>query len=177
MKLLSAFYSILIVYGIILSLIGLASLPENPLTPGFATKKIFKSVMPQGWGFFTRNPRENQLFLFRVVDNSLELVNNSENSLSHNLYGLRRIHSAIGIEFGVLLNRVKDSDWIECDSSIYSCVQNEVIPSVIIKNMNPEPILCGDFVVVEQEVVPWVWYNSSNINMPLKFTKISVRCP
>ena len=52
----------LFVFSIIIAQVVITNMPYNPLRKGNFETSV-AAVLPQGWAFFTRSPREPQLYL------------------------------------------------------------------------------------------------------------------
>lgn len=156
-------------------------LPHNPFTPTGKTKIYLKSILPEGWGFFTRDPQEPAYYLFSKIDGKWQSVLRSPNAASDNLLGLQRNSRAQGYEYGRFLSQISTDSavWGKCKNlTLSECLnQNEDFKSVEVKNVIENPTLCGDIWVVMRRPIPWAWYkDKKNINMPMRFIRINVIC-
>jgi Sporulation delaying protein SdpA len=53
------------VWSVSLCVIAVASLPYSPVSMALGVEISVKSLLPEGWGFFTRTPRAIDLYLYR----------------------------------------------------------------------------------------------------------------
>ena len=83
----------------------------------------------------------------------------------------------MGLEYSFLLENIAAEHW---QASSMGEVTHEMYDRLIpirIENKMPGSQLCGEMLVIAQEVVPWAWSTSRHkIKMPLKYTKLSVTC-
>ena len=156
-----------IFWTIIMAYITLAAVPLNPISMNFENKMNILSVVPEGWGFFTRNPREPALYMYyRKSPNSGYTLLNSPLSSPENGFGISRRMRKINIELFAILSTVKDSSWqrgnenaidLSCDSTLS------------VKGIFDNSTLRGTFLLIKQERLPWAWARQrQQIIMPYK---------
>ena len=51
------FVGLVLFWSILLSLVAISGLPYNPLSMSLRIELGIRSVLPEGWGFFTKDPR------------------------------------------------------------------------------------------------------------------------
>ncbi|MRM86663.1 hypothetical protein D1Z98_12280 [Riemerella anatipestifer] len=56
------------------SIILISSIPFNPIQYKINFVKQVYTYLPQGWAFFTRDARENQLYIYKINNNKLEIT-------------------------------------------------------------------------------------------------------
>ncbi len=77
----------------------LSALPKNPLTPKKDITIYISQIWPQGWGFFSKSPKEEYLNVYKSNgDPSVQWPNMK---LS-NLFGINRAGRAQGTEIGLI---------------------------------------------------------------------------
>jgi antimicrobial peptide system SdpA family protein len=167
----------ILVYLIPLVLIGvvgfyslISSLEFNPLSISQKKSKMIFTLVPQGWGFFTRDPREAQTLIYTKTSGGFELVNKSASEPEY-LFGLSRMSRRKNIEFGYVFSQIPDSLWVD-HSDIVIC---DSLRPYHIKNAYLNPVCRGEFVVVSKDPIPWAWSKSYySVEMPFKCCKIYV---
>src|SRR5256885_14361051 len=82
-------------------------LPFNPIRLPFESKLPIIAIVPQGWGFFTREPREPSVEVF--TQNGHPLIDS--NASPSNYFGLSRRTRALGVELGLILSQVREDQW------------------------------------------------------------------
>lgn len=167
------FWTVLILYSLKFSL------PNNALTLPHDSRQasnFFKLLLPEGFGFFTRNPREQRYLVYKITDQEINLVTTQNTSFS-NSFGLSRKSRCQNLETSYILSKVKKEDWLECKSTLTNCSNYEKTPVLMIENSYFNPMFCGAYIMVVQEPIPWAW--SANFKMesiPIYFIKVNVQC-
>jgi antimicrobial peptide system SdpA family protein len=155
-----------------------SNMPYNALRSGKFNAKIV-SLLPEAYAFFTRSPREDQLYLYAIENNQLKEVS-YQNTDPSCFYGISRKQRAKGIELGHLFGKVastKKDEWIECNESLLTCENWGEVPSVLVLNPTYSNQICGEFLIVSRKIIPWAWSSSRDkINMPSKVIKINALC-
>lgn len=154
-------------WSIVIAYITLAAVPLNPVSLRFENKMNILSVVPEGWGFFTRNPREPAIFIYKrdSITNRFSLINYPMPA-PQNYFGISRKMRKINIELFSILPTLNDSIWQkgETDAFTLSC---DSITST--KGIFDNSALRGSLLIVKQERLPWAWVNSKNkLIMPYK---------
>ena len=159
--------------------IGNKAAPFNPTkTPSLVNRGIspLRILMPQGFAFFTRNPREADIYLYQREAGDWRTALMSPHARSSNLFGLKRKSRAQLTEYALLLSRARADLWTSCDENPSDCLPHaEVVDTV--QNITPNPTICGIAGFVRQEPVPWAWSESKDdIDMPSELIKLHVSC-
>ena len=154
-----------------------AAMPYNPISLPLSQKLHLNVLLIQGWKFFTRNPREDDIFVFKQDENgqwSSALI--GTNGSPQNVFGLRRATRAQGIEIGLITTTIKTDEWSECKERAETCVANA--PLVGYRSIQtPEPTLCGEVGLVLRPPVPWAWSRAKKeVVMPSKAVRIHLLC-
>jgi len=149
---------------ILLSIVA-ASLPYNPLTLDLPAERGIRMLMPEGWGFFTRDPREPDITTYVKSKGSWYRSPNMPIANAANLFGINRFPRAQSVELGMLLHDVPAEWWRPCRSNIDACLQS--IPAKPVTNTSPFPVFRDTIGLVRQEPIPWAWAAHRNsITMP-----------
>lgn len=138
-------------------------------------KKYTFKVFPQGWGFFTRNPRENLTKCY-IFDESYKNII-TQCSSSKYVFGLDRACRAKHAELEVLLSQVQDSLWkkrlIQKDSLSLVFSNEKLLDTVV--NVFHSPSIFGEVILVKEDRLPWAWSQKKFlINPPIKYAKVFV---
>lgn len=145
------------IWAAVIVYIGLSSIPFNPLNLSYNEKTSIFTLIPQGWGFFTRNPREDEPYIYKKVGKDWIKVSNSNSDVGY-FFGASRKGRKINFEAYSLLSQIKDSlAWKKADIVIASAKDFEPLPVVQVVNNTTNPILFGEFVFVKKRKVPWAW--------------------
>ena len=160
---------ICVFWGIVLSYVFKSSVPVVSNMSHHEKASLF-NFFPQGWGFFTRNPREEELILYRIEKDTTVRFTQT-NSSSSSYFGLSRKNRLINIEASIVVSEVDDSLWIPMKGRELVLDLN-TYTDTIVNNFKPCHIQ-GDFFLVMQERIPWAW-SESDIIMPYKYVKVHI---
>lgn len=180
----SIYWLLVLFWGTLALILFLTAMPYSSLEMDKTTKLRFQRILPEGWSFFTKSPRDPYVFILTVKDDKLAAYSNLPNSNPQNLFGAKRNGRAIGVEFGLLTQDLSEQDWLECDpKEILALAQSDTVPSITVKNPYKRPLLTGEVVVVTQEPIPWAWSAShekatntpTKLAMPTKLLKLNIK--
>ncbi|GAA0553438.1 SdpA family antimicrobial peptide system protein [Chitinophaga japonensis] len=130
-----------------------ASMPSNALTPRYKTRKLLNSLLPEGWSFFTRNPREEMADIYRVEGQYLVRITDC-NSEPANFMGFSRKSRKAGMELSAIAGQVPARYWYKYHA-VYADPGKDVCA---IKNRKDLHILSpGMYVVAIYPPVPWTY--------------------
>ncbi|WP_270169461.1 SdpA family antimicrobial peptide system protein [Paenibacillus sp. SYP-B4298] len=151
----------------------ISAMTFNPIAEKYLNERFFKLVSPQGWGFYSKNPRD---YMINVYDmNTEKPALQWPNNRATNLFGISRYGRSQGIEAGLIQGKISEANWLACEDSPTECLKNYT-DKVSVTNSTPHPTICGDIGVVLQEPVPWAWSKNENIIMPSKIVRVDVSC-
>ena len=154
-----------------------AVLPYNPVRLHAGARSVASAILPQGWKFFTRDPREEALRPYRPVagDSAWTSASEMHHSRPAAAFGLRRDARAQGIEMGLLLYGLPAQMWSGCDDAVETCLTAAPVATTL-TNESPAPSLCGTIGFVLQKPVPWAWASPAAVHMPSRVLKVVVKC-
>lgn len=131
-------------------------LPYSPFRLPFGEGLETQSVLPQGWGFFTRDPREPRTFVFVHESNRWRSALLGPHGKPANAFGFNRVSRGQGVELGMLQSLLHNRKWARCRYEVHVCLDG--LPrGVVIRNSFPQPTICGTVGVVLRRPVPWAW--------------------
>ena len=131
--------------------------------------------MPEGWGLFTRSPREDLLRIFRFEDGAWRSACFT-NSSYRNMFGLSRRARVVSVELSDLAGRVPRVKWSDCRGALEECLPDRA-RTVAVKNRGTGRYLCGEFVIESRPPIPWAWSKSRHrIHMPGRVVRIYSDC-
>jgi antimicrobial peptide system SdpA family protein len=159
---------------VFITFVMIVALPYNPLSIRPSEERLVRSFVPEGWGFFTRNPREKDLQLYFKRDGYWVKNKSWPISSISNLGGMDRYPRAQSVELAMILKMVPDSSWRYCQQSFIQCLNG--IKPLIIKNPSPNPTLKGSICITSQSPVPWAWYElRENYVQPSYFIVVDLK--
>ena len=145
------------------------SLGFTAVSNSFRENYFWKMLLPQGWGFFTRNPREDQYILhkYSVTASSLSQVS-IKNTSYKNLLGLSRYSRRVNMELQRVLYHIPDSSYKE---SI-----NWNNKTLVEKDIGLWYLDTGKYVVQKFRLPPWAWAKYPNsYSSPVHYAAIEVK--
>lgn len=154
-----------------------ASMPTNTLKLPLERQLNMREVLPQGWAFFTRDPREapREAYVKNEQGRFVPATPGS-NGDAVNLFGLSRRSRAQSIEMGMLIKEVAGSDWTRCRVDPGVCLADLPVIATV-ESRYPGGSLCGAVGLVEQRFVPWAWQEADEpIEMPSRVARLWVKC-
>jgi len=154
-----------------------ARLPTNAISLPWSERVNASLWAPQGWAFFTRDPREAQVtpFVQDTLGNwrSARLAPYARPKYA---FGLNRRPRAQGVELGILLALMQRTQWHHCDDDIAVCI-GKLSVDASVTNESPIPSLCGYVALVWQEPLPWAWATvDDRETMPSEIVRLQVTC-
>ena len=160
-------FFLILFWGLAILNIAIISLPNNPLRGIMGTKKSLVAVIPEGWGFFTRNPREDVLFTFIKKNNQWIPYDKQNNAAPENLFGLKRTARVNGLIYATYFKNISASDW-----KLYKNLDLDNLKSVAfapkkVKNSSKYLDFCGETLLfVKTKTIPWAW-SSAGPGLPI----------
>lgn len=143
----------------------------------YESKVIGKFILPQGWSFFTRDPQEDQLLLYKKGEGGYS-IENIRNTSYRNGFGTKKLFIVQSIELGTLAQKIGPKDWVKCSGNKEACFSRlDSLPIVAIKNDMINKVICGEYFMVRTPPVPWAWaQQEKEISMDSEIVKVEVQC-
>lgn len=134
-----------------------AFLPENVVRLPYQEEasRHLRAVLPQGWAFFTKSARSEDVEIYALTDGSLRSVRAGALAEPRNAFGLDRKARAQGPEMATLVRDLGPDAWQPCTGDVLSCVPGSSTTGL--RNGYDAPTICGDIVFVRTEPVPWAY--------------------
>lgn len=123
------------------------------------TKTFFKRVLPQGWAFFTKDPQEEKLTIYKLENDNYELLIKGNPDKS-NLFGLSRKGRRVAYEFSLLLSQFKKESWTPrkgADIPQPGELSKEFLFNEDARVVNVSP---GTYLAILEKPIPWAWKKS-----------------
>jgi antimicrobial peptide system SdpA family protein len=154
----------------------IASNPDSPLLPTRKVRRNVVSVAPEGWAFFTRNPREPKTYTWSVDSNGTLGSENPVDVRGFALAGLSRRSRIRGIEVGQIMQSIPEDRWVQCRGPVEECGLSEA-KWVPVRNTMAAGTLCGRVVFESKPPVPWAWSGGERpVHMPAKVAFVDIDC-
>lgn len=166
------------------AVVVLALLPFSPVRTAIPeiNEERLTEITPQGWGFFTKDPQEERLTIYRMNE-AQEWENFTQNnSAATNFFGMSRKARIRGLELSNLLENhgeTVDAAWAECGSqNISECLQRaDELKVLKVDNSYTVRTLCGPVILAQQAPNPWAYYQAGFENgNPVSMVRLDVNC-
>lgn len=168
--------ALLVVFWGIVGSVILRSFNDSPLRLGVRNSTNVGAFAPEGWAFFTRNPREENLLVYRRAGTSWVRAIPT-NADPQYLLGLGRAQRVQEMELTRILQHVPATSWIHTRSTIVPPPSAGMRHPVAVNNTAPHLTLCGEFLLQRQEPVPWAWSKSRRtLMLPTSTVTLDIRC-
>jgi antimicrobial peptide system SdpA family protein len=167
--------AILAMWSALLLFVVAGSIAGMPLSLGQANRSRLLTVLPEGWAFFTRDPREATPRIFVRDESGHWVAHGQGESRVANWLGLKRDNRVTGIELEKLMAKVPKAKHVHCEGELDKCLATQKVPVARVVDEMLVKTLKGEIVVAAAEPVPWAWSASrSEINMPSDVVKLNV---
>jgi antimicrobial peptide system SdpA family protein len=154
-----------------------AAFPAAPYSPlRLPHPDAVEFWVPQGWAFFTRNPREQRVFFYTRTAGGWTSPSRTPHGRPRNAFGFNRASRAEGVEMALLMDALKGAHWGKCVGAPFACL--DAVPvRTHLKNATAHAVFCGTVGMVLQDPVPWAWQDlAGRFNMPSLVLKTEVAC-
>ena len=138
---------------------------------------VVSQIFRQGWGFFTRDAREDMVSVARLDDAVWRTAGGQAMSSSENSFGLSRTARLIEQDVGYILASLpEDSEWIDCidRASLTSCLQ-DLDPAAAVSISPIDADFCGSVALVRQTPVPFA-YREFDVDPPIGVLRVTLLC-
>ena len=135
-------------------------------------------LIPQGWAFFTKNPRDPQVFIYQVdtIDDSIKLENLRNTQLKY-LFGIDRSNRKISSKLSKILQGVDSEFFYTSKKSVEDSIKNDYCSIFKVKVSVKKPILCGLYCLQIKKPKPWSWLRiDTNIITESSIILLNLKC-
>jgi antimicrobial peptide system SdpA family protein len=151
---------------------------ENPFNSSRLAVLNVVTIAPEGWGFFTKDPRLENTIVFKKSEGRWRL-RTKRNAAPSTIFGLSRAERKADMETAALIGMLPKGAWRVTRLSDVNILKNaEGAGTNRLRNGARNPLVCGELVLVTRPPTPWAWSRQRrNVIMPSKFAHIAVQCP
>lgn len=150
--------SLTLIWIFFISVIFVSSL-KTQVVLSEKTKTQFYTLFPEGWSFFTRNPREPLLEVYKI-DNGKLISMPLSNSSMINSFGFSRKSRVKGFEASTIISEIPSNLWKENKGNNYIKDINDNFVNVKYKKSN-HYFNKGKYLFVLKDPIPWAWASKS----------------
>lgn len=156
------------------------SVPESTIRLSKVAKVKSVSIFPEGWAFFTKDPKEEEFLLYRVTGNNEHFTKETNICGSAKyLFGIKRTARMQLHELGAFRNYISEKNWITISGTLEANMKKvDSLNEVTIVNPSKSPFYCGIFIVQGIKPLTWAWAKNSDLKnyRESKICKINVVC-
>ncbi|MFI6761648.1 SdpA family antimicrobial peptide system protein [Micromonospora sp. NPDC050417] len=153
-----------------------AALPATPFELPFGNPQAFRTVVPEGWGFFTMSPRTPDVLVYGArADGGWRQLTVGAHEGPASLMGLNRRNRSQGTEVAIVANQLRPEEWSACEREPLDCLSALRPREVRVTNFSTLHSVCGEVGLVMQDVLPWAWRGLPT-EMPSKVVRVVVSC-
>lgn len=157
----------------------LASVPSSTVASSASTPSHFifvRTILPQGWAFFTRDPRMPSVSVYQPGKDSWSRTSSISNSDIHEMLGANRKIRTEQYEIESLVQNSSSSQWIVCETdNLLQCLHVSHSSVQTVKTISEDPRFCGPVALVREDPVPWAWAQTTS-QMPAELKFLNVVC-
>lgn len=149
------------------------SLGHNVISPSKSSEYYLKVLMPQEWGFYSKDPKILDLAYVKI--DGAEIIQPNANIKT--AWGLNRKARAQGTEAGLIYHEAISKGKIKEANNYYSdfIKKTKDEPFIKIKNTDSRKTFKGKYIFFSGEVVPFSWAKSTKEkHIVKKYVKVEV---
>ncbi|MDK7375602.1 MULTISPECIES: SdpA family antimicrobial peptide system protein [Weeksella] len=152
------------------------SVPNNALSLNnsvFNNSKM-NALLPEGWAFFTRSPREEQVYIYTYKDLNKVSLKNTDIS---QFLGIKRKNRFIQDKLGKIVSGIESKYWFKYNTS--KDIEHILDSLNYITVSVEKPSLCGEYIIEVRRTMPWAYYKSElskNIAQDRKLVRVGFEC-
>lgn len=166
-----------VVWAVVVVGILLLAAPNNPLLPRAQQRNTILRLMPQGWAFFTVDPNEPDLFLYRELGEDRFETVDLRAYRAFPLAGLDRRGRLTGHELQAIAQMFARDVWTDCRGTLADCART--LPTQPIRLSKPLRYIatCGRLLLESRQPTPWTWFHRHpDLRMPSRLIRLEVPC-
>jgi len=166
-------YIIISVWVVLGFVIFLATLDEQVVLSKKTSDNI-SYVFPEGWGFFTKSPRDTLLDIYSLETTGISKYN-AKNFSSANTFGLSRKTRIVGYEGSLVAGLIPRSAWKTTTNEFFNEIENDTSVSLTL-DYSFNHFSKGTFLFVQYEPMPYAWAkNNQEKNQKIKYAKVLLK--
>jgi hypothetical protein len=168
-----------VIIGVVLACAAysvMAALPNRALrVPGTSTAPQIQAVMPEGWGFFTKDARYVRNLVYRHDGPRLSLVNEPLSAHLWPTVDFDRTPRLLDAEIDALTSLVDSHWWSLCTAGYATCAASA--PRHFVSFPLLAGPLCGNVTILRQAPEPWAYSGLPNArHLPAQLANLEVEC-
>lgn len=125
---------------------------EDPDVP-----RVVATLLPQGWGFFTRDAREATYTLWSRTSSGWSDTELSRETRAGYAFGADRAGRMVGVDLDYLVGRLDEKRWVKCSVGETASCLSEVKTATKVSLRAAQRDVCGVRGLVRASAVPWAY--------------------
>lgn len=153
---------------------------SNIIIGNNSKNNLFQKLLPQGWSFFTKSPRSEDLIVYKLNKNTFELLTR-KNMSQDNFYGLSRFARRLGYESSLLTQNIGKDLWIDktitdISEFVISEEKSVCINGKISMPVNVKQFEKGIYLLIVFKPISWFYFscNSCKNSYQIKYVTIEL---
>lgn len=153
--------------GIFLVRTLVVSVPDNAIAVSYGHRSDATNILlPQGWSFFTKNPRDLKVYVYKLGNDRIAKVDLA-NFSAPNYYGLNKRNRLVHHVLQKNIKNIPSAHWYP-NTGLIEEVSVDCLNAYNITE-GAEFLDNGVYIVQLVEPMPWYWFSQSkDISMPSK---------
>jgi antimicrobial peptide system SdpA family protein len=149
---------------------------DNPIRMNYKSSHSIRMLFPQGWAFFTKSPRDENIQIYQLVNGKLEVMPGQRQATFEHLMGVKRDARAMSVEYATMLYDIPPTKWVKCEVNPSEFIKKHPMAAVKVKNKTPLALLHGDIYLISQATVPWAWAKfAKNVTLPSNILHLNIQ--
>lgn len=141
-------------------------------------KYNFIFLFPQGWSFFTRDPKVDIFYFYQIKGNESLLISDQPFRMA-NYFGLNRSTRYLFEETEHLGKMLVDEQWTPCNESFDKC-SSKIPKEKVLNLVNTFPLsrVCGPFYIKKTRTTPLIFVNLDKRDYTESFwaARMNIQC-
>jgi antimicrobial peptide system SdpA family protein len=145
----------------------LISIKENPISIDEQNNSEIVNIFAQSWSFFSRDPREAKIWIYKIKRDGYENVNLKNSQIKY-WFGIKKQNRVISHLVKEKFDEIPDAYLTEYRGPIKFRIKGLRFKVVKLKNF--KYLEKGNYLIEEKQPIPWAWYSTikKKIYMPSK---------
>lgn len=139
----------------------------SPLLQKTLTNSTLDNILPQGWAFFTKSPRDVRVEMYSLM-NSRKVL--KANAVLENYFGIIRMPQRVSLEIANLVESIPDSLWVYSNTTDLDFSQGVIVERPV---KFRSPVVNEEVVIINRYRLPWAWARFENTaKFPCVYVKV-----
>lgn len=151
------------IWGLFIYLIICISLPRNPSSNSiYKYKPIIQFIFPEGWGFFTKNPREERKYFLIKKKGKWIQDPRLRNARLINGWGIIRKGRKVNLLYETMIfNKIAKHNWTKVPDYVFLKKSSFYTskPVFITISKSDSYLIPREILIIRKKTIPWAFRN------------------